>query len=403
MTASRLVQPEEEQAITVFCGSSPGKDSVYGEAADQLARALARRGVTLIFGGGTKGLMGRVSSKALDEGGKVHGIIPAAFLSAEAPDRADSTRSNEQETVVESMHERKTLMADLSYAFIGLPGGYGTLEEVAEMTTWSQIGVHLKPVVLLNINGFYSSLREFINHAISSGFISESNRNFLVFVDQPKSGDWGEAALQAIDDWKAKGAGGAVPYSFEWSEDRKKGREASCFTMSNSTSASSLLTPEDSAVLASTSTIQRVLIAQSVFEKGTNDFAAVAAVLQGHALLSDCSHEWFEPKNLSKIWIALVHNVGQDASVQHPPQAPALRKIAHKYYMDRVGELHAGMQLCQDQFRPAQTLPASSSMIDVKMEDVGVGALVIQLASLWQQEQQLAGPGASPISRHEHE
>ncbi|KAK4330259.1 LOG family protein [Rhodotorula toruloides] len=264
MTASRLAQPEEEQAITVFCGSSPGKDPIYGEAADQLARALARRGVTLIFGGGTKGLMGRVSSKALDEGGKVHGIIPAAFLSAEAPDRANSTRPNEQETVVGSMHERKKLMADLSYAFIGLPGGYGTLEEVAEMTTWSQIGVHLKPVVLLNINGFYSSLREFINQcvgsasflqpatlirvvsahlpsasspasppsysrlkrsAISSGFISESNRNFLIFVDQPESGDWGEAALQAIDVWKAKGAGGAVPYSFEWSEDRKKGRE----------------------------------------------------------------------------------------------------------------------------------------------------------------------------------
>ncbi|GEM10097.1 cytokinin riboside 5'-monophosphate phosphoribohydrolase LOG family protein [Rhodotorula toruloides] len=190
--------------------------------------------------------MGRVSSTALDEGGKVHGIIPAAFLSVEAPDRANSTRPNEQETVVGSMHERKKLsescfcsgstslvcslaaflaVADLSYAFVGLPGGYGTLEEVAEMTTWSQIGVHLKPVVLLNINGFYSSLRDFINHAILSGFISESNRNFLVFVDQPESGDWGDAALQVIDEWKAKGAGGAVPYSFEWSEDRKKGRE----------------------------------------------------------------------------------------------------------------------------------------------------------------------------------
>ncbi|BGP31684.1 hypothetical protein JCM10296v2_003458 [Rhodotorula toruloides] len=246
MTASRVAQPEEEQAITVFCGSSPGKDHIYGEAADQLARALARRGVTLIFGsgGGTKGLMGRVSSKALDEGGKVHGIIPAAFLSAEAPDRANSTQPNEQGTVVGSMHERKKLseaecpfsiqfsrsppysaLADLSYAFIGLPGGYGTLEEVAEMTTWSQIGVHPKPVVLLNINGFYSSLREFINHAVSSGFIAESNRNLLVFVDQPESGDWGEAALQAIDEWQAKGAGGAVANSFEWSEDRKKGRE----------------------------------------------------------------------------------------------------------------------------------------------------------------------------------
>ncbi|GAA6054273.1 hypothetical protein NBRC10513_006429 [Rhodotorula toruloides] len=178
-------------------------------------------------GGGTKGLMGRVSSRALDEGGKVHGIIPTAFLAQEAPDRA-GTRPNEQETIVRSMHERKKMMADLSYAFIGLPGGYGTLEEVAEMTTWSQIGVHLKPVVLLNINGFYSALREFINNSIAAGYISETHRNFLLFVDGPASKDaafdWGEAALRAIDDWEAKGAGGAVPYSFEWSEDRRKGR-----------------------------------------------------------------------------------------------------------------------------------------------------------------------------------
>ncbi|PRQ71639.1 hypothetical protein AAT19DRAFT_9754 [Rhodotorula toruloides] len=210
-------------------------------------------------GGGTKGLMGRVSSRALDEGGKVHGIIPTAFLAQEAPDRA-GTRPNEQETIVRSMHERKKMMADLSYAFIGLPGGYGTLEEVAEMTTWSQIGVHLKPVVLLNINGFYSALREFINKcaclspprepfmtdpsfllhclvlphsprprsSIAAGYISETHRNFLLFVDGPASKDaafdWGEAALRAIDDWEAKGAGGAVPYSFEWSEDRRKGR-----------------------------------------------------------------------------------------------------------------------------------------------------------------------------------
>ncbi|BGP26069.1 hypothetical protein JCM10295v2_005012 [Rhodotorula toruloides] len=145
-------------AITVFYGSCLG--NVYVEAADQLAC-------------GTKGLMGRVSSRALDEGGKVHGIIPAAFLAQEVPDRA-GTRPNEKETIVRSMHEREKMskagipfdrsgVADLSY-FIGLPGGYDTLEEIAEMTTWSHIGVHLKPslifvrttVVLLNINGFYS-------------------------------------------------------------------------------------------------------------------------------------------------------------------------------------------------------------------------------------------------------
>ncbi|BGP41685.1 hypothetical protein JCM10449v2_005676 [Rhodotorula kratochvilovae] len=213
--------PKHDLAYTVFCGASPGNDPVYLDAADQVARA----------GGGTNGIMGRVSSRCLDYGGKVHGIIPAAFLSAEAPDRV-TNRPNEVETVVESMHQRKKLMADLSEGFIGLPGGFGTLEEVAEMTTWSQIGVHLKPVVLLNINGFYSPLRQFINNAIDSGFISESNRNFLVFVDGPSttrpvpaSFDWGQAALQAIKEWKEMGSGGATPYSFEWSSERGEGRE----------------------------------------------------------------------------------------------------------------------------------------------------------------------------------
>ncbi|GAA6009325.1 Log1p [Rhodotorula paludigena] len=220
-------------AYTVFCGSAPGNDPVYAEAADQLARAMARAGSTLIYGGGTKGIMGIVSSRMLDHGGKVHGIIPEAFLSAEAPDRHTKKRDGEEETIVESMHARKKLMADLSEGFLGLPGGYGTLEEVAEMTTWSQIGVHLKPVVLLNVNGFYSHLRQFINNAIDSGFISEQNRNFLIFVDSPTTAsgfshdsfDWGEAALQAIHDWRARGSGGAVPYSFEWSFDRQKSRD----------------------------------------------------------------------------------------------------------------------------------------------------------------------------------
>ncbi|GAA5879556.1 hypothetical protein JCM3774_000285 [Rhodotorula dairenensis] len=239
------------QSITVFCGSSPGTDPVYLEAANELATELAKNQITLIYGGGTKGLMGKIASSALDAGGKVHGIIPAAFLSAEAPDRSANTKPNEVETVVGSMHERKKLMADLSDAFIGLPGGYGTLEEVAEMTTWSQIGVHLKPVILLNVNNFYSSLRDFIHNAVSSGFIGTKQANLLVFVDGPppcrttataatsSSGDtpsaseprpgpklgafnWGRAALAAIADWHAKGAGGAEPYSFEWSEDRKK-------------------------------------------------------------------------------------------------------------------------------------------------------------------------------------
>ncbi|GAA6019313.1 hypothetical protein JCM10207_001259 [Rhodosporidiobolus poonsookiae] len=219
-----------DQGITVFCGASPGNSPVYARAAEQVAKALAADGIELIYGGGTKGIMGIVAKTALDVGGKVHGIIPAAFLSAEAPDRR-STRENETETIVSSMHERKKLMADLSQAFIGLPGGYGTLEEVAEMTTWSQIGVHLKPVILLNVKGFYAPLKQFIENAISSGFIPPQNRNFLTFVDGPSSPsedesfDWGKAALDTIREWKRQGSGGATPFSFEWSEDRQKGRD----------------------------------------------------------------------------------------------------------------------------------------------------------------------------------
>ncbi|BGP17942.1 hypothetical protein JCM10213_003950 [Rhodosporidiobolus nylandii] len=225
MTAT---SPSESLGITVFCGSSPGNRPVYREAAEQVATALAREGIELIYGGGTKGIMGIVARTALEKGGKVHGIIPSAFLSAEAPDRT-TEKENETESVVGSMHERKKLMADLSQAFIGLPGGFGTLEEVAEMTTWSQIGVHLKPVVLLNVDGFYGPIRQFVDNAVTSGFIPAQNRNFLTFVDGPSaedaSFDWGKAALKAIRDWQAQGSGGATPFSFEWSDEQRKGKE----------------------------------------------------------------------------------------------------------------------------------------------------------------------------------
>ncbi|GAA5916869.1 hypothetical protein JCM6882_007439 [Rhodosporidiobolus microsporus] len=232
--------PSNPTGITVFCGASPGNSPVYTAAARSVAQALVREGIEVQYGGGTKGVMGVVREAALEAGGKVHGIIPAAFLSAEAPERPAKANPNETETIVDSMHARKKLMADLSQAFIGLPGGYGTLEEVAEMTTWSQIGVHLKPVVLLNVNGFYSPLRDFFENAITSGFIPAHNRAFLTFVDGPplspspssssheqeqESFDWGAAALAAIRAWQAQGSGGATPFSFEWSGDRKRGEE----------------------------------------------------------------------------------------------------------------------------------------------------------------------------------
>ncbi|GAA5860869.1 hypothetical protein JCM5353_005379 [Sporobolomyces roseus] len=171
--------------------------------------------------------MGQVAKVALDKGGKVHGIIPSAFLSMEAPDRASRLHPNEQETVCTSMHERKKLFADLSNAFVGLPGGYGTLEECMEMVTWTQLQIQSKPVVLLNVNGFYSPLRQFIEGAISSGFIAPSNRHFLLFVEPPNDTDtskfdWGQAALEAIRDWFEKGTGGGDQFQLDWKNGEKR-------------------------------------------------------------------------------------------------------------------------------------------------------------------------------------
>ncbi|GAA5906456.1 Log1p [Sporobolomyces salmoneus] len=226
--SSQLPPADPTSGCTVFCGSSPGSDPIYLETAASVGRAIAKSGKTLIYGGGTKGLMGQVARSALEAGGKVHGIIPSAFLSHEAPDRASTLHPNEIETVCGSMHERKKMFADRSNAFIGLPGGYGTLEEVMEMTTWSQLGIHKKPVVLLNVNDFYSPLRQFIEGAISSGFISPSNRNFLIFVDPPSDStdpdfDWGEAALSTVEEWFKLGTGGAKAFQLDWKEngDRK--------------------------------------------------------------------------------------------------------------------------------------------------------------------------------------
>ncbi|GAA5998567.1 hypothetical protein JCM5350_003856 [Sporobolomyces pararoseus] len=225
--------------ITVFCGSSAGHDSIYAETATSLARAIARAGMTLVYGGGTNGLMGQVATSALEAGGRVHGITPAAFLHKEAPDRPSRLHPRQTETLCASMHERKKMMSDHCEAFVGLPGGYGTLEEVFEMTTWSQLGIQAKPVLLLNVNGYYSPLRVFIEGAIEAGFLSPTHRNFLIFVEDPsyshlpspalahgegtfqhESFDWGQAALDAIKHWKEQGTGGAIPFDFPWHEDK---------------------------------------------------------------------------------------------------------------------------------------------------------------------------------------
>lgn len=155
--------------ICVFCGSAAGTDPEVLTQARNLGRILAERGIGLVYGGASIGVMGAVADACLDAGGEVTGIIPKTLLKREVA-HTGLTKL----VVVESMHNRKAMMAALSDAFITLPGGFGTFEEVFEMITWKQLGIERKPIILVNVNGFYEGLDAFIRHAAASGFIRES-------------------------------------------------------------------------------------------------------------------------------------------------------------------------------------------------------------------------------------
>ena len=161
--------------ICVFCGSSPGNRSIYLEAAQQLGRSIAQRGWGVVYGGGKVGLMGAVANAALAAHGEVIGVIPYALEQREVAHIGLT-----ELRVVNTMHERKALMADLSDAFIALPGGYGTLDELSEVVTWTQLGVHRKPCGLLNVDGFFDGLLTFLNQAVQRGFVSPINRELLL-------------------------------------------------------------------------------------------------------------------------------------------------------------------------------------------------------------------------------
>ncbi|MEF8811146.1 MAG: TIGR00730 family Rossman fold protein [Bacteroidales bacterium] len=161
--------------IAVFCGSSAGNDSVYSNQAYQLGQFLAKKHIELIYGGGSIGLMGAVANGALDHNGRVTGVIPAFLNEKEiAHDQLHSLIE------VNSMHERKKKMHDLSEAVIALPGGYGTLEELFEMLTWGQLGLHQKPIALLNINGFYDPLRRLTDNMVEQGFLKQAYQDILL-------------------------------------------------------------------------------------------------------------------------------------------------------------------------------------------------------------------------------
>lgn len=164
--------------LCVFCGSSAGSDPVYMEQATRLGEALARAGIGLVYGGASVGLMGAVADAALANGGEVIGVIPHALKQKEIahPGLQDLR-------VVNSMHERKALMAELSDGFIAMPGGVGTLEELFEVWTWAQLGYHEKPCALFNVNGFYDGLSAFLAHVVNQAFLKDEHRQMVIVKD----------------------------------------------------------------------------------------------------------------------------------------------------------------------------------------------------------------------------
>ena len=167
--------------ICVFAGSSPGANDTYRKAAVELGEALAGSGIELVYGGGCVGLMGVLADAALARGGRVTGIIPHTLMVREVGHRGLT-----ELRVVESMHERKAIMAELSEGFIALPGGFGTLEETFEILTWGQLGLHAHPCGLLNIDGYFDALLAFLDHSVNEAFVREVHRAMLLVDDSPR-------------------------------------------------------------------------------------------------------------------------------------------------------------------------------------------------------------------------
>lgn len=161
--------------VCVFCGSNPGGDPRFGAAAEAPGQALAAAGIGIVYGGASVGLMGRVADGALARGGEVIGVIPRALVDLELAHGGLSELH-----VVGSMHERKALMADLADAFVALPGGLGTLDELFEILTWAQLGLHRKPVGVLDANGYFAPLLEFLDGAVDARFLAPPYRAMLV-------------------------------------------------------------------------------------------------------------------------------------------------------------------------------------------------------------------------------
>lgn len=163
------------KSLCVYCGASPGALTVYADAARALAKEMVDSGVALVYGGGSVGLMGVIADEVMRLGGNATGVIPVALMDKEV-DHRGLTHLH----VVKDMHERKAMMAELSDGFIAMPGGMGTLEELFEVLTWAQLGFHDKPIGLLNVNGFYDGLIQFIGHVVTQRFLKPEHASLMM-------------------------------------------------------------------------------------------------------------------------------------------------------------------------------------------------------------------------------
>jgi uncharacterized protein (TIGR00730 family) len=171
--------------ICVFCGAGRGRVPAYREAAEEVGRELVRRGFGLVYGGGDHGLMGAVAAAVRSGGGEVLGIIPRGLLSVELAAEEGLAEVHAGLRVVSSMHERKALMEELADAFCVLPGGLGTLEELVEVLSWAQLGLHQKPIGMLDVEGYYQPLLRLLDHEVAEGFLAPEHRKLLLVETDP--------------------------------------------------------------------------------------------------------------------------------------------------------------------------------------------------------------------------
>ncbi len=196
------------RSVCVYCGSSPGRGQKYLEAGQVLGRSIAQAGLRLIYGGGTKGIMGAVADGAMRGGGKVTGIIPRFLITKEATESALDRL--DQLIVTQNMHERKHRMFEESDAFVALPGGIGTVEEIIEIMTWAQLGHHRKPIVFANVDGFWNPMLDLLDHMRSEGFIHTSHLVKPIVVAEPEQVVPNILVEAAADGAPAEGVGSVI-------------------------------------------------------------------------------------------------------------------------------------------------------------------------------------------------